>query len=114
MPRAGDVLAVGRDASVQFGFHPIRFRVIRVMEDETRDTYADWAWIDGYELGANGEAVERRQIFVQPAGLRWVEPVPDPPARPGRVTARLTNTRNTRPIPRPRPPADTTTTGRTR
>lgn len=108
MPRTGDVLAVGRDASVQFGFRPIRFRVIRVMEAETRNTYAGWAWLDGYELGADGDAVERRQIFVQPAGLHVVEAAKQAP----RPAARPTNTRPV--VPRPRPATATTTTGSTR
>jgi hypothetical protein len=108
MPRSGDVLFIDRQASVQFSSFPFVFRVIRVMEKETRDTYRTWAWLDGYQLGADGDAVQRRQIFVQPAGLHVVEAAkrtPRPPARPT----------NTRPVPRPRPPADTTTpTRRTR
>lgn len=108
MPRSGDVLYIGREASVQFGFRPIRYRVIRVMEKETRETYAGWAWLDGYELDdTSGDAVERRQIFVQLAGLRVVESAPRPAPRPA---ARPTNTRT--PLPRQR--ATTTTTGSTR
>jgi hypothetical protein len=51
-------------------------------------------WLDGYELNASGDAVERRSIFVQVSGLRQVNSGPDlrarnarrpgapPPARP--------------------------------
>ncbi|MEU8814123.1 hypothetical protein [Actinoplanes sp. NPDC048796] len=66
VPQPGDVLEVGRSASVQFAT-PIRFRVIRVHDWQT---YAGWVWIDGYELDPVGDAVERRSIFVQMAGLR--------------------------------------------
>jgi hypothetical protein len=65
-PKAGDLLLIGRRASVQFT-EPIRFRVIRVHD---WSTYDGWCWLDGYQLGASGDAVERRSIFVQVAGLR--------------------------------------------
>jgi hypothetical protein len=66
LPRSGDVLHVTRAASVQFA-EPLVFRVIRVHE---WPTYDGWIWLDGYELDAAGDAVERRSIFVQLAGLR--------------------------------------------
>ncbi|MDG4797130.1 hypothetical protein [Micromonospora sp. WMMD1082] len=69
--RAGDLLRVGPEASVQF-FRPILFRVIRVLD---RTTYDGWIWLEGYELNPAGEAVNRRAIFVQPAGLR-IAPTP--------------------------------------
>lgn len=72
-PRAGDILEITREASVQF-VTPIRFRVIRVLN---WPTYAGWMWLDGYQLNEKGEAVDRRSIFVQSDGLRWV-PVPPP------------------------------------
>jgi hypothetical protein len=43
------------------------FRVIRVHD---WPTYAGWAWLDGYQLNAAGDAVERRSIFVQLKGLQ--------------------------------------------
>jgi hypothetical protein len=43
------------------------FRVIRVHD---WSTYDGWAWLDGYELNAAGEAVDRRSIFVQVGGLQ--------------------------------------------
>ncbi|MGC1210456.1 MAG: hypothetical protein WA890_04195 [Micromonospora sp.] len=66
LPRSGDVLHVTRASSVQF-LRPIMFRVIRVHD---WPTYDGWVWLDGYELNATGDAVNRRSIFVQSAGLR--------------------------------------------
>ncbi len=66
LPRAGDVLRVTKAASVQF-VEPMLFRVIRVHD---WPTYAGWAWLDGYQLNAAGDAVERRSIFVQLKGLQ--------------------------------------------
>jgi hypothetical protein len=42
------------------------FRVIRVHDWSTCD---GWAWLDGYELDATGDAVARRSIFVCLVGL---------------------------------------------
>lgn len=72
LPRSGDVLRVTREASVQFAT-PILFRVIRVHD---WPTYNGWVWLDGYQLNAEGDAVERRSIFVQAGGLRWVSGPP--------------------------------------
>src|SRR5258705_6224175 len=65
LPRTGDVLRVTKAASVQFT-QPLLFRVIRVHDWQT---YDGWAWLDGYQLNTNGDAVERRSIFVQLQGL---------------------------------------------
>jgi hypothetical protein len=55
---------------VQFaGESAIILRVIRVHE---RPTYDGWCWLEGYQLDANGDARERREIFVQTAGLNRV------------------------------------------
>ncbi|MFI0792898.1 hypothetical protein ACH4OY_09385 [Micromonospora rubida] len=83
-PRSGDVLHVTRAASVQF-VRPIVFRVIRVHDDW--HTYHGWLWLDGYEIDARGDAVARRAIYVQPAGLRWLNPTPSPSAAPSRTPA---------------------------
>ncbi|MFD0783746.1 hypothetical protein ACFQZ8_07450 [Micromonospora azadirachtae] len=75
LPRSGDVLHVTRAASVQF-LRPIKFRVIRVLD---WPTYDGWLWLDGYELNAAGDAVNRRSIFVQRQGLQQIpqqRPVP--------------------------------------
>jgi hypothetical protein len=79
LPRSGDVLHVTRAASVQF-IEPMFFRVIRVHD---WPTYDGWVWLDGYELNPAGEAVDRRSIFVQLAGLRQV-PGPEVRARAAR------------------------------
>jgi hypothetical protein len=65
VPNAGDILRVTRTASVQFR-NPMLFRVIRMLD---RQTYAGWAWLDGYQLDASGDAVARRSIFVWLHGL---------------------------------------------
>ncbi|TDC59804.1 hypothetical protein E1258_16750 [Micromonospora sp. KC207] len=65
-PKAGDLVQVTRAASVQF-VEPIMCRVIRVLD---WITYDRWMWLDVYQLDDKGEAVARRSIFVQPAGLR--------------------------------------------
>ena len=64
----GDVVLVGRAASVQFsGRSGFSFRIIAV---DGRPTYAGWVWLDGYQLDRRGQAVARRRIFVRVAGLR--------------------------------------------
>jgi hypothetical protein len=60
------VLRVTRSASVQFT-EPMMFRVIRVVHDWA--TYDGWAWLEGYQLNSDGDAVERRSIYVQLQGL---------------------------------------------
>ncbi|MGC4806653.1 hypothetical protein [Micromonospora sp. DT233] len=77
---AGDLLHLTSAASVQFG-KPILFRLIRVMTD--RITYDGWIWIEGYQLDEKGDAVARRELFVQPAGLRKLNPSPRSSTGPG-------------------------------
>ncbi|WFE41385.1 hypothetical protein [Micromonospora sp. WMMD998] len=67
--KAGDLLRLDRAASVQF-CRPITVRVIREITD--RQTFDGWAWIEVYELDGRGDAVAKRELFVQPAGLRWL------------------------------------------
>jgi hypothetical protein len=67
-PQAGDILHVTREASVQF-LRPMLVRVIRVHD---WPTYDGWMWLDGYQLNSSGDAVERRSIFVQQAGLKAI------------------------------------------
>ncbi|MEU9505629.1 hypothetical protein AB0D32_05030 [Micromonospora sp. NPDC048170] len=81
LPRSGDVLHVTRAASVQF-LRPIMFRVIRVLD---WPTYDGWIWLEGYELNASGDAVNRRSIFVQREGLCHLRSAPEP--RPHTVRA---------------------------
>jgi hypothetical protein len=68
----GEVLHIGAEASVQFqGARALTFRIIRVDE---RSTYDGWLWLDGYVLGPNGTALQRRRIFVRREGLRPAHP----------------------------------------
>jgi hypothetical protein len=69
-PRAGDVLLITQAASVQFAV-PILFRVIRPHDWSTS---TGWIWLDGYQLNAAGDAVARRSIYVQIAGLHAQQP----------------------------------------
>jgi hypothetical protein len=75
--KAGDLVQVTREASVQF-VNPMFFRVIRVLDWVTFD---GWVWLDGYQLDKKGDAVARRSIFVQPAGLRVQRSIPAPTPR---------------------------------
>lgn len=76
-PRSGEVLHITQAASAQFR-RPIHFRVIRVHD---WPTYSGWIWLDGYQLNDVGEAVTRRSIFVQAAGLRRVPGITRPRGR---------------------------------
>ncbi|MFG1678393.1 hypothetical protein [Micromonospora sp. NPDC049282] len=85
--KGGDVLQLTRSASVQF-VRPIIVHVIREIID--RHCYDGWTWIEAYELNAKGEAAAKRELFVQPDGLRWLPaPTPAAPAnrRPSRARA---------------------------
>ncbi|MDG4759178.1 hypothetical protein [Micromonospora sp. WMMD710] len=68
-PTPGTELWIDREASVQFLRQRFRFRVISAC---SKPTYRGWAWITGYQLDDRGNAVEKREIFVQLAGLRPV------------------------------------------
>ncbi|MDG4799178.1 hypothetical protein [Micromonospora sp. WMMD980] len=81
--RTGDVVHLTRAASVQF-VRPIVVRVIRELTD--RHPYHGWAWIEGYELSTRGTAVAKRELFVMPAGVRWLSRAPvSAPRGPGRA-----------------------------
>lgn len=70
--RPGDLLRIGREASVQFsGASGFILRLIRVQD---WPTYDGWTWLEGYQLDDRGEAVDRRTIFVRVAGLRVLRP----------------------------------------
>ncbi|MGW0502327.1 hypothetical protein [Micromonospora sp. NPDC003241] len=81
-PHAGDLLLIGPQASVQFR-RPILFRVIRVFLTWT--TYDGWIWLEGCQIDMRGEAVTRRAVFVQTAGL-CSAPTRLPIQGPGRRT----------------------------
>jgi hypothetical protein len=89
LPRSGDVLRVTDAASVQFTT-PLLFRVIRVHD---WSTYDGWCWLDGYELNTAGDAVTRRSIFVQVAGLQRAQVGPTPNRYRAPSTARQVPTR---------------------
>lgn len=87
-PRPGDIFLVDRSASVQFaGDRGLRVRVVRV---DQKPTYDGWVWLTVYVLGPDGDAVARRNIYVQVAGLRPVPAVAGGPhSKPNNVgTAR--------------------------
>jgi hypothetical protein len=68
IPKTGDVLAIGERASVQFADD--RSLLLRVTSVCKRPTYEGWAWITGYVLDQTGQAIDKREVFVQLAGLR--------------------------------------------
>ncbi len=93
--RPGDVVLVGAEASVQFsGDRALTFRIIRV---DPRVTYDGWIWLEGYVIGAAGNALQRRRIFVRHEGLRPMTvsrpneggrlPAPRPPGTPNQSPA---------------------------
>ncbi|MGV9764874.1 hypothetical protein [Micromonospora tulbaghiae] len=90
--KAGDLLRLNRTASVQF-CRPVTVRVIREIED--RHTYDGWTWIEAYELNAKGDAVAKRELFVQPAGLHWL----DGRAGEGAVVGRRVRTATRKRVP---------------
>ncbi|WP_326552144.1 hypothetical protein [Micromonospora sp. NBC_01813] len=67
-PKVGDVLHIGAQASVQFA--GTRSLILRVTAVRKKPTYEGWCWLTGYVLDLHGDAVERREVFVQRAGLR--------------------------------------------
>ncbi|MEU7587898.1 hypothetical protein AB0A95_16550 [Micromonospora sp. NPDC049230] len=81
--RAGDVVHLTTDASVQF-LRPISVRIIRELPE--RITYDGWVWIEGYELDAAGDARARRELYVRREGVQLVQSAP--PATPTRPTTR--------------------------
>lgn len=73
LPHSGDVVRLGRAASVQFAGRPLTFRVIRMHD---WNTYDGWVWLEGYELNTSGEAVDRRSVFVQVNGIQQAQVTP--------------------------------------
>jgi hypothetical protein len=77
--KPGEIVRIGAAASVQFaGDRALTLRVIRVHD---WPTYHGWCWLDGYVLDQRGEAVERRELYVQLAGLRRLRAPVLKPAR---------------------------------
>ncbi|RGC68400.1 hypothetical protein C5N14_13520 [Micromonospora sp. MW-13] len=72
--RPGAVLLIDGCASVQFGGdRALRLRLVSV---DDKPTYDGWVWLTGYVLGPRGEAVARRELYVQRAGLHAIAPAP--------------------------------------
>ena len=76
----GEIIRVGRAASVQFG-EPILVRVIRLMKKETGRAPAGWCWLEVFQLNTAGDATDVRELFVQPAGLHRNRRPPQPAGR---------------------------------
>lgn len=75
-PQPGDLLRVDGRASVQFaGDRALTFRVVSVCP---KPTYTGWVWLTGYVIDRRGQAIDRREIFVQLAGLRPATSTPAP------------------------------------
>lgn len=75
LPRAGDVLRLDRNVSVQF-VRPVTVRFIRIHDDQTPCVGAEtgWRWLDVYELDRSGDAVDRRSIFIDVTAVRCLSP----------------------------------------
>lgn len=88
-PSPGTVVLVGTACSVQFtGNRELRVRVVSVND---RANYPGWIWLTGYVLGPKGQAVDKRELYVQAAGLKVLQlpaAAPAQPARRARVPAR--------------------------
>lgn len=67
LPSPGDVLLITRNASVQFT-RPMTFRVIKVISEWV--TYHGWVWLRGYQLDEQGNATDKRDIYVRINGLQ--------------------------------------------
>jgi hypothetical protein len=99
MPQSGDVIQLGKGCGVPWEYLPTLVRVIR-MHDWT--TSQGMAWIDVYQLNADGDAVARRSVYVQVSGIKWLN------TAPGTLGRR--RPRNEGPkVPRPRKASEPTT-----
>ncbi|MCZ7376566.1 hypothetical protein [Micromonospora sp. WMMC250] len=81
-PDPGAVVLVGPECSVQFsGSRAVRVQVVSVDE---RTNYPGWIWLTGYVLGPRGQAVDKRELYVQAAGLKVLQLPAVTVAAPGR------------------------------
>jgi hypothetical protein len=67
-PQPGDLLVVDGRASVQFAGD--RALLLRVTTVSQAPTYHGWTWLTGYVVDQSGRATDKREIYVQLAGLR--------------------------------------------
>ncbi|MEW2145519.1 hypothetical protein AB0869_22160 [Micromonospora vinacea] len=64
---SGDVVLIGSACSVQFsGERALRLRLVSV---GGVDPYDGWVWLTGYVLDAKGTATDKREVYVQRAGI---------------------------------------------
>lgn len=96
-PQPGDLLVIDGRASVQFAGD--RALLLRVTAVSQTPTYHGWIWLSGYVVDQSGHATDKREIYVQLAGLRRA-PVANVPTQRGRNQARTG--------PRPRRNAEAT------
>ena len=82
-PKVGDVVHIAGRASVQFAGD--RSLILRVTAVCRKPTYRGWCWLTGYVLDRHGDAVERREVFVQRAGLRLMSSRDRRPGHQGTV-----------------------------
>jgi hypothetical protein len=76
--KPGDLLLIGEACSVQFaGDRALRLRLVSV---DPRPTYHGWVWLTGYVLNDKGLATDKREVFVQQAGVRMLRAAPAPRA----------------------------------
>ncbi|MBM0234564.1 hypothetical protein JNW91_23700 [Micromonospora sp. STR1_7] len=74
--KPGDLLLIGGSCSVQFaGDRALRLRLVSV---DPRPTYHGWVWLVGYVLNDKGVAVDKREVYVQRAGVRTLRAAPAP------------------------------------
>jgi hypothetical protein len=93
-PKPGEVFRIDGRASVQFGGD--RALIFRVSVVSKAPTYHGWIWLTGYVLDEKDRAVERREIFVQRAGLRRLGSPVLGPAAVRASSARRTGSPSTR------------------
>ncbi|WP_240742359.1 hypothetical protein [Micromonospora zingiberis] len=86
VPDPGDLVFLDGRASVQFGGN--RALWLRVSSIGDRPTYDGWVWLTGYAIDpSTGEALARREVFAQIAGLQ-INPQPAGPSGTARRTTR--------------------------
>jgi hypothetical protein len=102
MPKSGNVVHVGPACGVQFAAG--RDVLLRVTSVEESKYWDGMAWLTGYVLDReSGAAVDKRELYVAVAGLRYMQVKPQPVRRAAR------NQRAVPPIPAPRRPVGETT-----
>lgn len=69
IPEAGEIVLLSAAASVQFSAD--RAILLRVTRVDKRPTYDGWIWLAGYQLDRRGNAVSKRDVFVQIEGIKY-------------------------------------------